>query len=91
MCVFPSFQIAKMLNRERYALVLGMNSFVGTILQSILTGIVVSSKSLQLTIISQVLSSRDELYALHLIYECTESRILHELYLEYREFLRDLK
>ncbi|XP_056271321.1 thiamine transporter 1-like isoform X2 [Pseudoliparis swirei] len=48
-----TFQIAKMLNRERYALVLGMNSFVGTILQSILTGIVVSSKSLQLTIISQ--------------------------------------
>ncbi|TNN76819.1 Thiamine transporter 2 [Liparis tanakae] len=45
--------IAKMLKRERYGLVFGMNSFVGTILQSILTGIVVSSKSLQLTIISQ--------------------------------------
>ncbi|XP_034386242.1 thiamine transporter 1-like [Cyclopterus lumpus] len=48
-----TFQIAKMLNRERYALVLGMNSFVGTILQSVLTGIVISSKSLQLTIILQ--------------------------------------
>ncbi|XP_068581077.1 thiamine transporter 1-like [Cebidichthys violaceus] len=50
-----TFQIAKMLNRERYALVLGMNSFVGTILQSVLTAVVISSKSLRLTITSQFL------------------------------------
>ncbi|XP_068446224.1 thiamine transporter 1-like [Clinocottus analis] len=48
-----TFQIAEMLNRQRYALVLGMNSFVGTILQSVLTAVVISSRSLHLTIISQ--------------------------------------
>lgn len=58
MYVYPSFQIAKTLKRERYALVFGMNSFLGTILQSVLTVIVISSKSLQLTITSQVLLSQ---------------------------------
>ncbi|KAF3690574.1 Thiamine transporter 1 [Channa argus] len=48
-----TFQIAKALNRERYALVFGMNSFVGTVLQSVLTAIVINTKSLQLTITSQ--------------------------------------
>ncbi|KAK2835135.1 hypothetical protein Q5P01_015619 [Channa striata] len=48
-----TFQIAKALNRERYALVFGMNSFVGTVLQSVLTAIVINTKSLQLPITSQ--------------------------------------
>lgn len=55
MHVYLSFQIAKALDRERYALVFGINSFVGTVLQSVLTGIVINTKSLQLTITSQVL------------------------------------
>uniref|UniRef100_A0A672YVS1 Solute carrier family 19 member 3a n=1 Tax=Sphaeramia orbicularis TaxID=375764 RepID=A0A672YVS1_9TELE len=50
-----SFQIAKMLTRERYALVFGTNSFVGTVLQSVLTVVVINTKTLQLTITSQVL------------------------------------
>ncbi|XP_038572893.1 thiamine transporter 2-like [Micropterus salmoides] len=50
-----TFQIAKMLNRSRFALVFGMNSFVGTVLQSVLTAIVINTKSLQLTITSQFL------------------------------------
>ncbi|XP_070688399.1 thiamine transporter 2-like [Pempheris klunzingeri] len=48
-----TFQIAKTLSRRRYALVFGMNSFVGTVLQSVLTAIVINTKSLQLTITSQ--------------------------------------
>ncbi|XP_062280839.1 thiamine transporter 2-like [Scomber scombrus] len=48
-----TFQIAKALSRERYALVFGINSFVGTVLQSVLTAIVINTKSLQLTITSQ--------------------------------------
>ncbi|XP_071342796.1 thiamine transporter 2-like [Trachinotus anak] len=47
------FQIAKALNRQRYALVFGINCFVGTVLQSVLTAIVINTKSLQLTITSQ--------------------------------------
>ncbi|XP_040896389.1 thiamine transporter 1-like [Toxotes jaculatrix] len=47
------FQIAKALNRKRYALVFGMNCFVGTVLRSVLTAIVINTKSLQLTITSQ--------------------------------------
>ncbi|KAI4828909.1 hypothetical protein KUCAC02_022980 [Chaenocephalus aceratus] len=50
-----TFQIAKTLQRERYALVFGFNSFVGTILQSLLTAIVINTKSLKLTITSQFL------------------------------------
>ncbi|XP_056132892.1 thiamine transporter 2-like [Lampris incognitus] len=50
-----TFQIAKMLSRERYALVFGMNSFVGTVLRSTLTGVVINTESLQLTITSQFL------------------------------------
>ncbi|XP_010738503.2 thiamine transporter 2 [Larimichthys crocea] len=46
-----TFQIAKTLNRTRYALVFGMNSFVNTVLQSVLTAIVINS--LQLGITSQ--------------------------------------
>ncbi|XP_067454259.1 thiamine transporter 2-like [Thunnus thynnus] len=48
-----TFQIAKALSRERYALVFGINSFVGTVLQSVLTAIVINTRSLQLTITSQ--------------------------------------
>ncbi|XP_022608730.1 thiamine transporter 2-like [Seriola dumerili] len=48
-----TFQIAKALNRKRYALVFGINSFVGTVLQSVLTAIVINTKSLKLTITSQ--------------------------------------
>ncbi|KAI3368475.1 hypothetical protein L3Q82_025486, partial [Scortum barcoo] len=48
-----TFQIAKTLSRSRYALVFGINSFVGTVLQSVLTAIVINTKSLQLTITSQ--------------------------------------
>ncbi|XP_050933220.1 thiamine transporter 1 [Lates calcarifer] len=48
-----TFQIAKTLNRKRYALVFGVNSFVGTVLQSVLTAIVINTSSLQLTITSQ--------------------------------------
>ncbi|KAM3876203.1 thiamine transporter 2-like [Diretmus argenteus] len=48
-----TFQIAKTLSRERYALVFGVNSFVGTVLQSVLTAVVINSKYLHLTITSQ--------------------------------------
>ncbi|XP_071756865.2 thiamine transporter 2-like [Centroberyx gerrardi] len=48
-----TFQIAKQLSRERYALVFGVNSFMGTVLQSLLTAVVINTKSLQLTITSQ--------------------------------------
>uniref|UniRef100_A0A8C7N821 Solute carrier family 19 member 3a n=1 Tax=Oncorhynchus kisutch TaxID=8019 RepID=A0A8C7N821_ONCKI len=50
-----TFQIAQGLSRERYALVFGINSFVGMALQSLLTAIVVNTKSLKLTITSQFL------------------------------------
>ncbi|XP_035032889.1 thiamine transporter 1 [Hippoglossus stenolepis] len=48
-----TFQIAQALNRKRYALVFGVNSFVGTVLQSVLTAIVINAKSLHLAITSQ--------------------------------------
>ncbi|XP_076010495.1 thiamine transporter 2-like [Genypterus blacodes] len=48
-----TFQIARMLSRGRYALVFGVNSFVGTVLQSVLTAVVINTKSLRLTITSQ--------------------------------------
>ncbi|KAK9519697.1 hypothetical protein VZT92_022407 [Zoarces viviparus] len=57
-----------MLSRERYALVFGMNSFVGTILQSVLTAIVISSKSLQLTITSQFLIYASYFVAISLLF-----------------------
>uniref|UniRef100_A0A3Q1C8F5 Solute carrier family 19 member 3 n=1 Tax=Amphiprion ocellaris TaxID=80972 RepID=A0A3Q1C8F5_AMPOC len=38
-----TFQIAKKLNRRRYALVFGLNSFVGTVLQSVLTAVVINT------------------------------------------------
>uniref|UniRef100_A0A8P4GI06 Thiamine transporter 2 n=1 Tax=Dicentrarchus labrax TaxID=13489 RepID=A0A8P4GI06_DICLA len=47
-----TFQIAKMLNRRRYALVFGINSFVGTVLQSVLTAIVINTQSLHNPLIS---------------------------------------
>ncbi|KAM9848843.1 thiamine transporter 2-like [Aulostomus maculatus] len=50
-----TFQIARLLSRERYGLVFGMNSFVGTVLQSVLTAVVINTKSLRLTITSQYL------------------------------------
>uniref|UniRef100_A0A667ZUA1 Solute carrier family 19 member 3 n=1 Tax=Myripristis murdjan TaxID=586833 RepID=A0A667ZUA1_9TELE len=48
-----TFQIARKLTRERYALVFGVNSFMGTVLQSVLTAVVINTKSLRLTITSQ--------------------------------------
>uniref|UniRef100_A0AAY5K592 Solute carrier family 19 member 3b n=1 Tax=Esox lucius TaxID=8010 RepID=A0AAY5K592_ESOLU len=48
-----TFQIARGISRERYALVFGVNSFVGIVLQSLLTAIVVNTKTLELTICSQ--------------------------------------
>uniref|UniRef100_A0A3P8TJI6 Uncharacterized protein n=1 Tax=Amphiprion percula TaxID=161767 RepID=A0A3P8TJI6_AMPPE len=48
-----TFQIAKKLNRRRYALLFGLNSFVGTVLQSVLTAVVINTKSVQLPITSQ--------------------------------------
>ena len=54
-CLCYSFQIAKTLSRRRYALVFGVNSFVATVLQSVLTATVINTKSLKLTITSQVL------------------------------------
>ncbi|KAM7387728.1 hypothetical protein PAMP_023948 [Pampus punctatissimus] len=48
-----TFQIAKALDSERYALVFGINSFVGTVLQSVVTAIVINTESLQLTVTSQ--------------------------------------
>ena len=44
-----SFQIARNLSRERYALVFGLNFFTGTALQSLLTAVVVSSLRLAVT------------------------------------------
>ncbi|CAL8307434.1 unnamed protein product [Lota lota] len=48
-----TFQIAKSLRLERYALVFGLNSFLGTILQTALTGVVINTRSLRLTLSSQ--------------------------------------
>ncbi|XP_015210951.1 thiamine transporter 2-like [Lepisosteus oculatus] len=48
-----TFQIAKTLSKERYALMFGINTFVAVTLQSILTAIVINTKSLHLTITSQ--------------------------------------
>ncbi|XP_062308229.1 thiamine transporter 1-like [Osmerus eperlanus] len=44
-----TFQIARNLSRERYALVFGLNFFMGTALQSLLTAIVVSSLRMAIT------------------------------------------
>ncbi|KAK5869513.1 hypothetical protein PBY51_024222 [Eleginops maclovinus] len=63
-----TFQIAKMLQRERYALVFGLNSFVGTILQSVLTAVVINTKSLQLTITSQFLIYASYFAAISLLF-----------------------
>ncbi|XP_078116026.1 thiamine transporter 1-like [Sander vitreus] len=63
-----TFQIAKKLNRERYALVFGINSFVGTVLQSVLTAIVISTKSVQLTITSQFLIYASFFVAISLLF-----------------------
>ncbi|XP_059197233.1 thiamine transporter 2-like [Centropristis striata] len=61
-----TFQIAKMLNRERYALVLGLNSFVGTVLQSVLTAVVINT--LQLTLTSQFLIYASYFVAISLLF-----------------------
>ncbi|CAL8269416.1 unnamed protein product [Arctogadus glacialis] len=50
-----TFQIAKSLRLERYALVFGLNSFLGTVLQTALTGVVINTRSLRLTLSSQFL------------------------------------
>ena len=48
-CGHLSFQIARNLSRERYALVFGLNFFTGTALQSLLTAVVVSGLRLAVT------------------------------------------
>ncbi|XP_068175744.1 thiamine transporter 1-like isoform X2 [Antennarius striatus] len=48
-----SFQIARTLPRRRYALVFGVNSLVGSVLQSVLTAIVINNTSVELSITSQ--------------------------------------
>ncbi|KAK0136424.1 Thiamine transporter 2 [Merluccius polli] len=48
-----TFQIAKSQSLQRYALVFGLNSFAGTILQTALTGVVINTRSLRLTLSSQ--------------------------------------
>ncbi|XP_076581898.1 thiamine transporter 2-like [Chaetodon auriga] len=63
-----TFQIAKMLNRRRYALVYGMNYLVGTLLQSVLTAIVINTKSLQLTITLQFLIYASYFAAISLLF-----------------------
>lgn len=49
-----SFQIAKRLSKEHYALVFGINTFVATALQTLLTAVVLNTKALQLTVTTQV-------------------------------------
>lgn len=49
-----SFQIAKQLSKEHYALVFGINTFVAMALQTILTAVVLNTKALQLTVTTQV-------------------------------------
>ncbi|XP_028259654.1 thiamine transporter 1-like [Parambassis ranga] len=63
-----SFQIAKSLNRKRYALVFGVNSFVGTVLQSVLTAVVINTKSLQLPISTQFLIYASYFAAISLLF-----------------------
>ncbi|XP_008293919.1 thiamine transporter 1-like [Stegastes partitus] len=63
-----TFQIAKKLNRRRYALVFGLNSFVGTVLQSVLTAIVINTKSVQLPITSQFLIYASYFAAISLLF-----------------------
>ncbi|XP_029285438.1 thiamine transporter 1-like [Cottoperca gobio] len=63
-----TFQIAKTLKRERYALVFGLNSFMGTVLQSVLTAIVINTKSLQLTITTQFLIYASYFAAISLLF-----------------------
>ncbi|XP_070765410.1 thiamine transporter 1-like [Enoplosus armatus] len=63
-----TFQIAKMLNRGNYAMVFGMNSFVGTVLQSVLTAVVINTKSLRLTITSQFLIYASYFAAISLLF-----------------------
>ncbi|XP_066548508.1 thiamine transporter 2-like isoform X2 [Amia ocellicauda] len=48
-----TFQIAKNLTKERYALIFGVNTFVAVALQSILTAVVINTKSLNLSIMTQ--------------------------------------
>lgn len=54
MISFYSFEVAKYLSEDSYALIFGLNTFFALLLQSLLTLIVVSSKGFALDIISQV-------------------------------------
>ncbi|AWP10541.1 putative thiamine transporter 2-like [Scophthalmus maximus] len=63
-----TFQIAKALNRRRYALVFGVNSFAGAVLQSVLTAVVINTRSLQLTITSQFFIYASYFAALSLLF-----------------------
>uniref|UniRef100_A0A3Q1EF68 Solute carrier family 19 member 3 n=1 Tax=Acanthochromis polyacanthus TaxID=80966 RepID=A0A3Q1EF68_9TELE len=63
-----TFQIAKKLNRRRYALVFGLNSFVGTVLQSVLTAVVINTKSVQLPITSQFITYASYFAAISLLF-----------------------
>lgn len=49
-----SFQIARSLSKEHYALVFGINTFAASVLQTLLTAVVLNTKSLQLTVATQV-------------------------------------
>ncbi|KAL4635041.1 thiamine transporter 2-like [Arapaima gigas] len=48
-----TFQIAKKLSKECYALMFGVNTFLAMILQTILTAVVINTKSLQLPLTTQ--------------------------------------
>lgn len=54
-CAFPlSFQIASSLTKELCALVFGVNTFLGTILKTVITLIVADKRGLALDVHSQV-------------------------------------
>ncbi|KAL2089764.1 hypothetical protein ACEWY4_014452 [Coilia grayii] len=48
-----TFQIAKGLSKEHYALVFGINTFAATALQTLLTAVVLNTRGLQLTVTTQ--------------------------------------
>lgn len=54
LCFFLSFQIASSLTKELCALVFGVNTFLGTILKTIITVIVADKRGLALNVHSQV-------------------------------------
>ncbi|XP_018609467.2 thiamine transporter 2-like [Scleropages formosus] len=53
MITICTFQIAKKLSKECYALMFGVNTFLATAIQTILTAVVINTKSLQLPLTTQ--------------------------------------